>query len=33
MQFIVGVLLFVALVGLVDRRLPWLSAKQQEGAQ
>ena len=23
MQFVVGILLFVVVVGLVDRRLPW----------
>ncbi len=33
MQFIAGVVLFVVVVGLVDRRLPWPSAKQQEVAQ
>ena len=30
MQFIIGVLLFVVVVGLVDRRLPWPPAGQQE---
>jgi hypothetical protein len=30
MGFIAGVFLFVVVVGLVDRRLPWPSAKQQE---
>ena len=30
MQFMVGVLLFVVVVGLVDRRLPWPSARKQE---
>ncbi|ADW68498.1 hypothetical protein AciX9_1445 [Granulicella tundricola MP5ACTX9] len=30
MQFVVGVLLFVLVVGLVDRRLPWPPAKQKE---
>ena len=30
MQFMVGVLLFVVVVGLVDRRLPWPSASKQE---
>lgn len=29
MQFIAGVVLFVVVVGLVDGRLPWPSAKQQ----
>ena len=29
MGFIIGVVLFVVVVGLVDRRLPWPSAKQQ----
>ena len=29
MSFIAGVLLFVVVVGMVDRRLPWPSAKQQ----
>jgi len=33
MQFIAGVVLFVVVVGLVDRRLPWPSAKQQEVAE
>ena len=33
MQFIVGVVLFVVVVGLVDRRLPWPSAKQQDVAK
>jgi hypothetical protein len=32
MGFIAGVFLFVVVVGLVDRRLPWPSAKQQEEA-
>jgi hypothetical protein len=27
MGFIVGVILFVVVVGLVDRRLPWPTAK------
>ncbi len=30
MSFIAGILLFVVVVGLVDRRLPWPSVKQQE---
>jgi hypothetical protein len=30
MAFIVGVVLFVIVVGLVDCRLPWPSARQQE---
>ncbi len=30
MQFMVGVILFVVVVGLVDRRLPWPSARKQE---
>ena len=30
MSFIAGVLLFVVVVGLADRRLPWPSVKQQE---
>ena len=29
MSFIAGVFLFVVVVGLVDRRLPWPSAKRQ----
>ncbi len=29
MGFIAGVLLFVVVVGLVDRRLPWPPAKRQ----
>lgn len=33
MGFIIGVVLFVVVVGLVDRRLPWPSAKQQELAK
>ena len=33
MAFIVGVVLFVLVVGLVDRRLPWPSARNREGAQ
>ncbi len=33
MQFIAGVVLFVVVVGLVDRRLPWPSAKQQQVAK
>jgi hypothetical protein len=31
MAFIAGIFLFVVVIGLVDRRLPWPSAKQQEG--
>lgn len=30
MQFMMGIVLFVVVVGLVDRRLPWPSARQQE---
>ena len=30
MSFIAGVVLFVVVVGLVDRRLPWPSTKHQE---
>jgi hypothetical protein len=30
MPFIAGVFLFVVVVGLVDRRLPWPSARDQE---
>ena len=30
MAFIAGVVLFVVVAGLVDRRLPWPSAKKQE---
>ncbi len=30
MQFMVGVVLFVVVVGLVDRRLSWPSARKQE---
>jgi hypothetical protein len=30
MGFIVGVVLFVVVVGLVDRRLPWPTAKRPE---
>ena len=30
MSFIAGVVLFVVVVGLVDRRLPWPSAGYQE---
>jgi len=33
MQFIAGVVLFVVVVGLVDRRLPWPSAKGREVAK
>ena len=31
MQFIVGVLLFVVIVGLVDARLPWPSPRRGGG--
>lgn len=30
MQFMIGIVLFVVVVGLVDRRLPWPSTRQQE---
>jgi hypothetical protein len=30
MAFVAGTILFVVVVGLVDRRLPWASAKRQE---
>jgi hypothetical protein len=30
MGFIIGVILFVVVLGLVDRRLPWPSAKNRE---
>ena len=30
MSFLAGVFLFVVVVGLVDRRLPWPSARDQE---
>jgi hypothetical protein len=33
MQFIAGVVLFVVVVGLVDRRLPWPSAENREGSR
>jgi hypothetical protein len=33
MAFIVGVVLFVVVVGMVDSRLPWPSARNREGAQ
>ena len=33
MAFFAGVVLFVVVVGLVDRRLPWPSAKHREVAQ
>ncbi|TCK75789.1 hypothetical protein C7378_0781 [Acidipila rosea] len=33
MPFIAGIVLFVVVVGLVDRRLPWPSAKNGESAQ
>jgi hypothetical protein len=28
MQFIIGVILFVIVLGLIDRRLPWPTAKK-----
>jgi hypothetical protein len=33
MSFIAGVFLFVVVVGLVDRRLPWPPAKHQTVAK
>jgi hypothetical protein len=33
MPFIAGVVLFVVVLGLVDRRLPWPSTRNREGAQ
>ena len=33
MAFIGGIVLFVVVVGLVDRRLPWPAAKHEEVAQ
>jgi hypothetical protein len=33
MAFIVGVVLFVVVAGLVDLRLPWPSARHQERAK
>jgi hypothetical protein len=33
MAFIAGVVVFVVVVGLVDRRLPWPSARNREVAQ
>ena len=33
MSFIAGVFLFVVVVGLVDRRLPWPSTRHQEVAK
>jgi hypothetical protein len=33
MSFIAGVFLFVVVVGLVDRRLPWPSVKVQKAAK
>jgi len=33
MAFIAGVVLFVVVVGLVDRRLPWPSVRHQEVAK
>jgi hypothetical protein len=33
MAFIIGVVLFVVVVGLVDRRLPWPSVSQREAAR
>lgn len=31
MQFILGVLLFVVVVGLVDARVPWPKPQKREG--
>ena len=33
MGFIAGVVLFVVVIGLVDRRLPWPSAKDREAGR
>lgn len=33
MAFILGIVFFVIVVGLVDRRLPWPSAKDREVSQ
>jgi hypothetical protein len=33
MSFVAGVFLFVVVVGLVDRRLPWPPAKHREAGQ
>ena len=33
MAFILGIVFFVIVVGLVDRRLPWPSAKNREVSQ
>ena len=33
MSFIAGVFLFVVVVGLVDRRLPWPSVRHEEVAE
>jgi hypothetical protein len=33
MAFVAGIFLFVVVVGLVDHRLPWQSAKHQEVAK
>lgn len=33
MAFIAGVVLFVVVAGMVDRRLPWPSARHQEVAE
>lgn len=33
MAFIAGVVLFVVVAGLVDRRLPWPSTRHKEVAQ
>ena len=33
MQFIVGVVLFVVVAGVIDRRLPWPAAAVQEVAR
>lgn len=32
MQFILGVVLFVVVVGLADRRIPWPKPRKTEGA-
>jgi hypothetical protein len=33
MAFMLGIVLFVVVAGLVDRRLPWPSARNREVAQ
>ena len=33
MSFLTGVVLFVVIIGLVDRRLPWPSSKHQEAGK